>query len=157
MFEEEVRAAPAAGALAPQSRSVAIMAIEPQVLAPSLGVEIGRDLPANYTAAADAHLQYTDLRNAYTSDSTFSGQVADVHYEERTFGDYQAERKAAPRPLQNDELRAVAEAEQLAVARESQRIRRAAEHDRQAEDYFTRITRLIVTDEKPLSITDRET
>ena len=158
MFEEEARggAAPPAAAGGGHNRpSLAIMAIEPQLLAPSMGVELGRDRPADYTAANDSRLQYTDLRNAYTKNSTFSGEVANVTYGDRTFAQVQGERKEAPAPLQDEELRAISMSEDKMLRRESARKVRAAEHDRQAESYFERIKRLVVTDEKPLSITDR--
>jgi hypothetical protein len=75
------------------------MSTQPLVLAPTMGVELGRDRPADFTAPYNANLHFTDLRNAYTSESTFSGQVADVRVENRTFDQYQTESSRHPRPF----------------------------------------------------------
>ena len=83
-----------------------LITIQPQALLfnPSAGVELGRDKPSDFTAPAnsDQGLGYTDLRAAYTTESTFSGQVANVRVEARDFGQYQESRKRAPDPLRND-------------------------------------------------------
>jgi curved DNA-binding protein CbpA len=119
---------------------------------PSYGVELGRDKPADFTtpANADAGLQYTDLKAAYTTESTFSGQVADVHVENRSFDQYQQSRKKAPDPLRNEELAALQQMEKEAAERERRRQLRAAEEQVQANDYFERMKRLVITDGQPL-------
>jgi hypothetical protein len=44
------------------------------IMAPSLGVELGRDRPESFTAAYDANLNFTDLKQAYTVENTISKQ-----------------------------------------------------------------------------------
>jgi hypothetical protein len=111
-----------------------------------MGVELGRDRPADFTAPYNANFQYTDLRNAYTRDSTFSGEVADVRVENRTFDQYSSERKSAPKALANHELEAVQSVERAAEEREKQRKLRAAQQDNMAEQYFERMKRLVITE-----------
>jgi curved DNA-binding protein CbpA len=144
MFEEEVKKS--TRGRGENAHQIAVMNTQPITLAPSMGVELGRDKPNDYTAAANAGLKYTDLRNAYTSESTFSGQVADVRVEGRSFDQYSAEHKSAPRPLANHEMEAVTASEREAVAREKQRQMRAAQHDMAANDYFERMKRLVITE-----------
>ena len=126
---------------------------QPQALLfnPSYGVELGREkgdftTPAN----ADAGLHYTDLKAAYTTESTFSGQVADVRVENRSFDQYQQSRKKAPDPLRNEELLAIQQMEKEAAEREKKRQLRAAEESLQADDFHQRMKRLVITDGVPI-------
>lgn len=152
MFEEEAsknRAAKKANALAVTG---------PQALLfnPSYGVEIGRER-GDFTTAAndDGALQYTDLKAAYTTESTFSGQVADVRVENRSFDQYQQSRKKAPDPLRDEELEALQQMEREAEQREKQRQLRAASQLVQADSYFERMKQLVITDGKALERTKR--
>lgn len=143
MFDDEVNK----GAKKPVTNALA----GPQALflAPTMGVELGRDKPADYTAAigaADASLQYTDLRAAYTTENTFSGQVADVRISERNYNDYEASRKRAPDPLRNEEMEAITAMEKEAEEREKRRQLRAAQEHVMANDYHERMKRLVITD-----------
>jgi curved DNA-binding protein CbpA len=131
----------------------ALSVVGPQALLfnPSYGVEIGREkgdftTPAN----ADSGLHFTDLKAAYTTESTFSGQVADVRIENRSFDQYQQSRKKAPDPLRNDELEAIQQMEREAAEREKRRQIRAADELIQADDYHQRMKRLVLTDGVPL-------
>lgn len=136
----------------------ALSVVGPQALLfnPSYGVEIGREKGDFTTAAnADNGLKYTDLKAAYTTESTFSGQVADVRVENRSFDHYQQSRKKAPDPLRNDELEALQQMEKEAEQREKLRQRRAAEELIQADSYFERMKQLVITDGKPLERTRR--
>jgi curved DNA-binding protein CbpA len=118
---------------------------------PSYGVEIGREKGDFTTAAnADMGLQYTDLKAAYTTESTFSGQVADVRIENRSFDQYQQSRKKAPEPLRNEELEAIQQMEREAEEKERRRKVRAAEELIQADDYHQRMKRLVLTDGVPI-------
>ncbi len=152
MFEEE----------ASKNRDVrnqnALSVVGPQALLfnPSYGVEIGREKGDFTTAAnADRGLHFTDLKAAYTTESTFSGQVADVRVENRSFDQYQQSRKKAPDPLRNDELEAIQQMEKEAADRERRRQTRAAEELMQADSYFERMKRLVITDGQPLDRTKR--
>lgn len=152
MFEQE------AGKNRDVRQANALTVAQPQALLfnPSYGVEIGRGrgdftTPAN----ADAGLQYTDLKAAYTTESTFSGQVADVRVENRSFDQYQQSRKKAPDPLRNEEMEALQQMEKEATERERRRQMRAAEELVQADDYHQRMKRLVLTDGVPLERTKR--
>jgi curved DNA-binding protein CbpA len=146
MFEEEVKKSNRGRGENTNTHQLAVMSTQPLILAPSMGVELGRDRPADFTAPYNANLKFTDLRNAYTSDSTFSGQVADVRVENRTFDQYQTEYKSAPKALRDHEMEAVQAAERAAEERERQRKLRAAQHDVMANDYFERMKRLVITE-----------
>jgi len=127
---------------------------QPQALLfnPGSGVELGRDKPADFTAPAnsDQGLGYTDLRAAYTTESTFSGQVADVRVEMRDFGQYQESRKRAPEPLRNDELSAIQQMEKEAEEREKRRQIRAAQEIVASDEYRERMKRFVLTDGQPV-------
>lgn len=146
MFEEEVKKSSRGQGENVNGHQLAVMTTQPMTLAPTMGVELGRDRPADFTAPYNANLHYTDLRNAYTSDSTFSGQVADVRIEARTYDQYSSERKSAPKALANHEMEAVQAAEKAAEERERQRKLRAAQQDNMAEQYFERMKRLVITE-----------
>lgn len=132
---------------------------QPQALMfnPNVGVELGRDKPGDFTAPANAEmgLGYTDLRAAYTTESTFSGQVADVRVEARDFGQYQESRKRAPDPLRNDEMAAIQQMEREAEEREKQRQIRAAQEILAADQYRERMKRLVLTDGRPIQQNQR--
>jgi len=145
MFDDEVKRGGGQRGLGGQGQ-LTVMHLQPLTLAPTMGVELGRDRPADYTAAMNANLKYTDLKNAYTTDSTFSGQVADVRVDNRSFDSFSTERKSAPKPLANHEMEAIAAAEKEAAQRERQRQIRAAHHDVAANEYFERMKRLVITE-----------
>ena len=132
----------------------ALTVVSPQalMLAPNYGVELGRDRPTDYTAAANSSvgLKFTDLKSAYTTESTFSGQVADVHLDKRDFNSYQENRKRAPDPLRNEEVEALAAMEKEQEEREKRRQVRAAQEHMVANDYHERMKRLVITDGVPL-------
>lgn len=120
-------------------------------LATRHGVELGRGKPSDFTTAAnDSGLKYTDLRAAYTSENTFSGQIRDVKVEERNLASYQESRKRAPDPLKDHELEAISYAERQIEDREKQRQFRAAQEGIQAQDYHDRMRQLVITDGKRL-------
>ena len=146
MFEDEVKKSTRGRGENINGHQLAVMNTQAITLAPTMGVELGRDRPADFTAPYNANFQYTDLRNAYTRDSTFSGEVADVRVENRTFDQYSSERKSAPRALADHELEAVQAAERAAEERERQRKLRAAQNDALANDYFERMKRLVITE-----------
>jgi len=138
-FEEEARARARGG------HELANRQPEALTLAPNAGVELGRTGGGGFTAAANANLKFTDLRNAYTSDNMITNQVADVRVENRSFDQFSASRKQAPAPLSNQELAGVQAAEAAAAAREEQRRLRAAQEDSLGAQYFERMKRLVIT------------
>jgi curved DNA-binding protein CbpA len=123
---------------------------EALVMAPGMGVELGRDKAESYTAANMKGFMYTDLKNAYTTDSTFSHAVADVRVEARSYDGMRAERKAAPAPLTAAEMAAVQEGERLFALRQQQQAARIAEEDRRISDHFSRVKQRVITDGKPV-------
>lgn len=148
MFEQEAQK----GRDGQKQNAMTIAAPQALLFNPSYGVELGRDKPADFTTAANADqgLQYTDLKAAYSTESTFSGQVADVRIENRSFDQYQQSRKTAPTPLRNDELDAIQQMEREADQRERRRQVRAAQESVAADDYHERMKRLVITDGVPL-------
>jgi hypothetical protein len=109
------------------------------------GVEIGRDKPQTYTAPANADVQYTDLRAAYTTENTISPYVANVKVEERNLKDYKESYKAGPKALSAQEQAAMEQFKMQQQQYEQQRQRRAAQDDLNAASYFERMKRLALT------------
>ena len=144
MFEDELKNSKKGGR--ENNHQLSVMTTRPMMLAPTMGVELGRDRPSDYTAAANANLKYTDLKNAFTTESTFSGQVADVRVDARNFDRYSTEYKSAPRALAHHEMEAVQAAEREVMQREAARKMRAAQHDVQTQDHFERMKRLVITE-----------
>lgn len=142
MFEEEARAKARAGI----GQEVALRQPEALTLAPTSGTLLGREGGGDYTAAANAGMKFTDLKNAYTRENMITTQVADVRIESRNFDQYSANYKAAPKPLADHEMAALAAAEKAAEQREAQRRLRAAQEDTMANQYFERMKRLVITD-----------
>ena len=137
-FEEEAKAKQA-------SSAVTLRQPEALTLAPNSGVELGRTGGGGFTAAANANLKFTDLRNAYTSENMITSQVADVRIEARSFDQFSASRKQAPAPLTNHEMAGIQAAEAAAAQREEQRRLRAAQEDSLGTQYFERMKRLVIT------------
>jgi len=144
MFEDELKNSKKGGR--ENNHQLSVMTTRPMMLAPTMGVELGRDRPSDYTAAANANLKYTDLKNAFTTESTFSGQVADVRVDARSFDQYSTEYKSAPRALAHHEMEAVQASEREVMQREAARKMRAAQHDVQTQDHFERMKRLVITE-----------
>ncbi len=139
-FEEESRRGAQQGG--------ALTVVHPQAMALTVamghGVELGRDKPQSFTAAANAAVKYTDLRDAYTKENTFSGQVAGVQIEQRSFESYKTQREAGPGTVSAAELAALQAQEQEFTARETARQRRAADQSRTEDEYFKRMKQLVL-------------
>lgn len=116
------------------------------ILNQSGAVELGRDRPPDYTAAYDSHLQFTDLRSAYTKENTVSEKVRNVKVENRDFNAYKAQREKAPERYNETEMMALAAAEAQQKRREEQRRLRAAQEQVAAQDYFARMKQLVITE-----------
>lgn len=134
---------------------LAIASPQALVMNPGFGTELGRGRPDDYTAAANSGLKYVDLKAAYTTESTFSGQVANVRVDPRDYESYSNSRKRAPDPLRDEEREAIAAAEKAVAERERQRQVRAAHEDVTANEYFERMKRLVITDGVPIGKTKR--
>lgn len=114
-------------------------------MAPQMGTEIGRGRPDSFTAAPNDKFKFTDLRDAYTKESTFSGQVSDVRLEQRTLEQYRINRERAPDPYSAREMEQLQASETEVLRREELRQRRKAEQDLVENDYFQRIKQLVIT------------
>jgi len=115
-------------------------------LNPTSGTDLLSERPSSFTAAPNVRFQYTDLRGAYTSDSTISDKVANVTVAERRLDEYRASRDRAPDPLTSEEMRGIQEFEQRSRLQESTRERKRAELAVQQQDYFNRMKRMVITD-----------
>lgn len=120
-------------------REPAAMMLQP------MAVELGRDRAEDFTSPANAKMEYTDLKQAYTTKNTFSGEVAGIRVENRDLKRLEAERQKAPEPLSHAELERVQTAERLAEERERQRKMRAAHEDVVGEEFFKRMKQFVIT------------
>ena len=116
-------------------------------MAPTMGIELGRERPDDFTGANLSGLKYTDLKKAYTSDSTFSHQVSDVRVSNRSFDAAASERKSAPTPLSSAELEQIAEGERRVTQRMSQQAVRISEEDRRISEHFQKMQRYVITNQ----------
>jgi len=115
-------------------------------LNPSSGTDLVSERPSSFTAAANSRFQYTDLRGAYTSDSTISDKVSNVIVAERRLDEYRASRDRAPDPLSSEEMRGIQDFEQRQRLQESTREHKRAELAVQQQDYFNRMKRMVIVD-----------
>lgn len=141
-FEGEIKSR----AMNQSSRAVAMRQPQALVMAPTMGIELGRDRPDDFTGANLNGLKYTDLRKAYTDESTFSHQVSDVQVSNKSFDAAASERKAAPRPLSAEELESVQEGERYMAQRQAQQALRISQEDRRISEHFERMKRYVLTD-----------
>jgi curved DNA-binding protein CbpA len=130
-----------------ERKSLAIRQPEALTLSPNLGIELGRERPEDFTGANLGGLKFTDLRKAYTEESTFSHQVSDVRVSNRSFDSAAQERKAAPAPLSNSEMEQIQEAERRMAQRQSQQAVRITEEDRRISEHFAKMQRYVITNQ----------
>jgi len=121
---------------------------EPQsmLMAPTLGVELGRDKPDSFTAAYNSELNFTDLKQAYTTEANFSKQVANVRVDSRNYEQYKNDYGNKPRPMSHAEMEEIQRGEAIMQEREKQRQIRAAQEEIGASRYFERMKQLVITD-----------
>jgi curved DNA-binding protein CbpA len=115
-------------------------------LAPDMGSELGHEGISDFTAPANADIQYTDLKRAYTSDATFTNKVANVKVESRTLEGYKAQREQGPAPLSQQESARMMQEEERKKMLEEQRQRRLVAEKSMENDYFERMKRLVRTE-----------
>jgi hypothetical protein len=130
-----------------EQSSTQLSVFQPQelTLAPTYGVELGRDKPPDFTAAPNANLKYTDLKQAYTSENTLQHQIQGARVEQRDFESYRSQRERAPDQYNPDELASLQQYEILKEQREEQRRIRAAQEQVGAREYFERMKQLVIT------------
>lgn len=143
-FAEETRTRSAATAETSVSKYRAPSEL---ILAPSFGVELGAERPAQYTKAPGGQgIGYTDLKFAYGQGSTFSQEVADVGTDGRPTNLEEAKREygTAPRALSAEEATAVAAFDRAKQAAEEDRQRRMAARDVDAETAHNRLQKRLL-------------
>jgi len=140
MFEDEART---------QQKSTNLIVHPGQMaltLNPTSGVDLVGERPDSYTAAPNSRFQFTDLRGAYTSESTISDKVSNVAVHDRNFEQYRASRERAPDPLSNTEMHGIREFEQRQKLMDEQRERRRAEMHVRNQQYHDQMKRMVITD-----------
>ena len=120
---------------------------EALIMSPTMGIEIGRGKPESYTAPSTGkNMYFTDLKQAYTLENNISQQVASVRVDQRNYESYKNDYNKAPPPLDHSEMEQISNAEKMYAKREDERRRRAAEEEINANSYFERMKRLVLTD-----------
>jgi len=115
-------------------------------LNPSHGVDLVGERPETYTAAPNSKFQFTDLRGAYTSESTISDKVSNVAVGDRSFEQYRSSRERAPDPFSNTELHGIREFERRQVSMDEMRERKKAEMAVRNQQYFDRMKQMVITE-----------
>jgi curved DNA-binding protein CbpA len=115
-------------------------------LNPTSGVSYVGERVESYTAATGSKFQFTDLRGAYTSESTISDKVANVQVGERNLEQYRAAREKAPDPFSQSELHSIREFENRQKQQDEMRERRRAEMAVRNQNYFDQMKQRVITD-----------
>jgi hypothetical protein len=144
-FENEIKSRNSVNSGNGGGRTLANRQPEALTMAPNLGIELGRERPEDFTGANLNGLKYTDLKKAYTEESTFSHQVSDVRVHNKSFDSAASERKSAPAPLSSAEMEQIQEGERRMAQRQSQQAARISEEDRRISDHFARMQRYVIT------------
>jgi curved DNA-binding protein CbpA len=146
-FEQEIKSRNSINGNGGQGRAGTLANRQPEALtmAPNLGIELGRERPEDFTGANLNGLKYTDLKKAYTEESTFSHQVSDVRVQNKSFDSAAQERKAAPAPLSNAEMEQIQEGERRIAQRQAQQLTRIEAEDRRISEHFAKMQRYVIT------------
>ena len=115
-------------------------------LNPTSGVDLVGERPDSYTAAPNSRFQFTDLRGAYTSESTISDKVSNVQVGDRNFEQYRASREKAPDPFTQTELHGIRDFENRQAQNDELRERRRAEMHMKNQQYHDRMKQMVITD-----------
>jgi len=119
------------------------------ILQPTMGITLGGEKPADYTSPYGGRgVQFTDLKSAYTTDSTFSQNVSDaaasIGSRPKNLKEYERER--AVTDLSPEQKRHVLQYEQQLKAQEDARVRRAAQQDVMAQRYHEQMQRKLLVE-----------
>jgi hypothetical protein len=115
-------------------------------LNPTSGVELVGERPSSYTAAPNSRVQFTDLRGAYTTETTISDKVSNVQVTDRNYEQYRASREKAPDPFSQSELHSIREFEERQRQQDEMRERKRAEMAVRNQQYFDRMKQMVITD-----------
>ena len=144
MFDAEAKRK---GAASPSNQLIHPEAMA-MTLAPTMGLELGREKPDTFTPAPNSKQHFSDLKDAYSRETTISDKVANVRVETRNLDIYRASRERAPDPLSDQERSQLYEAEAHLKQREQQRQVRAAGQGVMEQQYFDRMKQLVITDRR---------
>jgi curved DNA-binding protein CbpA len=141
MFEDEARK---------NQRSSNSLIVHPGEMAltlnPTAGVSFVGERVESYTAATGSKFQFTDLRGAYTTESTISDKVSNVQVSERNLEQYRAAREKGPDPFTQTELHSIREFENRQKQQDEMRERQRAEMAVRNQKYFDNMKRMVITD-----------
>jgi curved DNA-binding protein CbpA len=141
MFEDEARK---------NQRTSNSLVIHPGEMAltlnPTSGVSFVGERVESYTAATGSKFQFTDLRGAYTTESTISDKVSNVQVGERNLEQYRAAREKGPDPFTQTELHSIREFENRQKQQDDMRERQRAEMAVRNQKYFDNMKRMVITD-----------
>lgn len=140
MFDEEAKKNQRSSSLIVHPGEMAL------TLNPTNGVDLVGERPDSFTAAPNSKFQFTDLRGAYTSESTISDKVSNVQVGERNFEQYRASREKAPDPFNQSELHSIREFESRQKQMDEMRERKRAEMHVKNQQYFDRMKQRVITD-----------
>jgi len=115
-------------------------------LNPTNGVDLVGERPDSFTAAPNSKFQFTDLRGAYTSESTISDKVSNVKVGERNLEQYRASREKAPDPFNQSELHSIREFESRQKQMDASMERKRGEMHVRNQQYFDRMKQMVITD-----------
>jgi curved DNA-binding protein CbpA len=120
-------------------------------LNPNSGVSYVGEKVESYTAATGSKFQFTDLRGAYTSETTISDKVANVQIGERNLEQYRAARERGPDPFTQSELHSIRDFENRQKQQDEMRERQRAEMAVRNQKYFDQMKRMVITDSVDLN------
>ena len=115
-------------------------------LNPTSGVDLVGERPDSFTAAPNSKFQFTDLRGAYTSESTISDKVSNVKVGERNLEQYRASREKAPDPFNQSELHSIREFETRQKQMDVSMERKRGEMHIRNQQYFDRMKQMVITE-----------
>jgi curved DNA-binding protein CbpA len=115
-------------------------------LNPTSGVSFVGERVESYTAATGSKFQFTDLRGAYTTESTISDKVSNVQVTDRNYEQYRASREKAPDPFSQSELHSIRDFENRHKQQDEMRERQRAEMAVRNQKYFDNMKRMVITD-----------
>jgi len=123
-----------------------IRRLAPDAIVAAGGVELGGDV-SNFTAAMGADVQFTDIKEAYTTGATVFQEVADVKVGDRKWRSVEAaqrEREAEMKRVDPDESARFAAAAAALEERERQRRLRLAQQDTAQESWAEAMRRRLL-------------
>ncbi len=139
MFDEEARISKT-----PSNQLVVHPGEMALTMNPNSGVNFVGQRPETYTAAPNSKMQFTDLRGAYTTESTISDKVANVPVTERKLEQYRASRERAPDPLSSSEMESIRAWEMRQKQQEDALQRQRAEMAASNQGYFDRMKQRVI-------------